>query len=69
MSRVVNELDSIHFSIKKASQLVKELGRQVNLRFLIFKFWVPVLFLFFLGIYWVLVVATSIIIRLQLTGV
>ncbi|XP_030949694.1 novel plant SNARE 11-like isoform X6 [Quercus lobata] len=29
MSRVVNELDSIHFSIKKASQLVKELGRQV----------------------------------------
>ncbi|KAG6633569.1 hypothetical protein CIPAW_12G056700 [Carya illinoinensis] len=26
MSRVVNELDSIHFSIKKASQLVKELG-------------------------------------------
>ncbi|AQK80935.1 putative plant SNARE 11 [Zea mays] len=29
MSRVVNELDSIHFSIKKASQLVKEIGRQV----------------------------------------
>ncbi|KAB1224696.1 putative plant SNARE 12 [Morella rubra] len=29
MSRIVNELDSIHFSIKKASQLVKELGRQV----------------------------------------
>uniref|UniRef100_A0A7N2N6L5 Uncharacterized protein n=1 Tax=Quercus lobata TaxID=97700 RepID=A0A7N2N6L5_QUELO len=27
--QVVNELDSIHFSIKKASQLVKELGRQV----------------------------------------
>uniref|UniRef100_A0A803R5L0 t-SNARE coiled-coil homology domain-containing protein n=1 Tax=Cannabis sativa TaxID=3483 RepID=A0A803R5L0_CANSA len=27
MSRVVNELDSIHFSIKKASQLVKEIGR------------------------------------------
>ncbi|XP_062146503.1 novel plant SNARE 11-like isoform X2 [Alnus glutinosa] len=27
MSRIVNELDSIHFSIKKASQLVKELGR------------------------------------------
>uniref|UniRef100_A0A7N2N4F3 t-SNARE coiled-coil homology domain-containing protein n=1 Tax=Quercus lobata TaxID=97700 RepID=A0A7N2N4F3_QUELO len=26
MSQVVNELDSIHFSIKKASQLVKELG-------------------------------------------
>ncbi|KAI4315183.1 hypothetical protein L6164_028022 [Bauhinia variegata] len=29
MSRIVNELDSIHFSLKKASQLVKELGRQV----------------------------------------
>ncbi|XP_030949245.1 novel plant SNARE 11-like [Quercus lobata] len=28
-AQVVNELDSIHFSIKKASQLVKELGRQV----------------------------------------
>lgn len=27
MSRIVNELDSIHFSIKKASQLVKEIGR------------------------------------------
>ncbi|GLT49093.1 hypothetical protein SLA2020_226740 [Shorea laevis] len=29
MSRIVNELDSIHFSIKKASKLVKELSRQV----------------------------------------
>nr|XP_023920764.1 novel plant SNARE 11-like [Quercus suber] len=29
MSRSVNQLDSIHFPIKKASQLVKELGRQV----------------------------------------
>ncbi|XP_061343961.1 novel plant SNARE 11-like [Gastrolobium bilobum] len=29
MSRVVNDLDSIHFSLKKASQLVKEIGRQV----------------------------------------
>ncbi|WOL18162.1 plant SNARE 11-like [Canna indica] len=29
MSRIVNELDSIHFSIKKASKLVKELGRQI----------------------------------------
>ncbi|XP_061351476.1 novel plant SNARE 13-like [Gastrolobium bilobum] len=29
MGRVVNELDSIQFSIKKASQLVKEIGRQV----------------------------------------
>ncbi|KAF3774441.1 putative plant SNARE 11 [Nymphaea thermarum] len=28
MNRIVNELDSIHFSIKKASQLVKEIGRQ-----------------------------------------
>lgn len=29
MSRIVNELDSIHFSIKKASKMVKEIGRQV----------------------------------------
>ncbi|GMJ00441.1 novel plant snare 11 [Hibiscus trionum] len=29
MSKIVNELDSIHFSINKASKLVKELGRQV----------------------------------------
>ncbi|XP_019709535.1 novel plant SNARE 11 isoform X2 [Elaeis guineensis] len=29
MNRIVNELDSIHFSIKKASQLVKEIGRSV----------------------------------------
>ncbi|KAL5705789.1 putative plant SNARE 11 [Ranunculus cassubicifolius] len=29
MSRIVNELDSIHFSIKKASKLVKEIGRHV----------------------------------------
>ncbi|OIV93388.1 hypothetical protein TanjilG_24108 [Lupinus angustifolius] len=29
MSKIVNELDSIHFSIKKASQLVKDVGRQV----------------------------------------
>ncbi|TYI91410.1 hypothetical protein E1A91_D03G190400v1 [Gossypium mustelinum] len=29
MSRIVNDLDSIHFSIQKASKLVKEIGRQV----------------------------------------
>ncbi|XP_074567470.1 putative plant SNARE 11 [Curcuma longa] len=29
MNRVVNDLDSIHFSIKKATKLVKEIGRQV----------------------------------------
>ncbi|XP_020586180.1 novel plant SNARE 11-like isoform X2 [Phalaenopsis equestris] len=29
MSRIVNELDSIHFSMKKATQLVKEIGRQI----------------------------------------
>lgn len=29
MGRVVNELDTIEFSIKKASKLVKEIGRQV----------------------------------------
>lgn len=30
MGRIVNELDTINFSIKKASQLVKEIGRQVK---------------------------------------
>lgn len=30
MGRIVNELDTINFSIKKASQLVKEIGRQVS---------------------------------------
>jgi len=30
MGRIVNELDSIQFSIKKASQLVKEIGRKVS---------------------------------------
>ncbi|KAK7813830.1 putative plant snare 13 [Quercus suber] len=29
MGRIVNELDTINFSIKKASQLVKEIGRQL----------------------------------------
>lgn len=29
MGRIVNDLDTIQFSIKKASQLVKEIGRQV----------------------------------------
>ncbi|KAI3707407.1 hypothetical protein L6452_25901 [Arctium lappa] len=29
MNRIIDDLDSIHFSIKKASRLVKELGRQV----------------------------------------
>ncbi|XP_078443534.1 putative plant SNARE 13 [Wolffia australiana] len=29
MERIVNELDTIQFSIKKATQLVKEVGRQV----------------------------------------
>ncbi|CAL9201217.1 unnamed protein product [Musa hybrid cultivar] len=29
MGRIVNELDTIQFSIKKATQLVKEIGRQV----------------------------------------
>lgn len=29
MGRIVNDLDTVHFSLKKASQLVKEIGRQV----------------------------------------
>ena len=35
MGRIVNELDSIQFSIKKASQLVKEIGRQVAFIFVV----------------------------------
>ena len=31
MGRIVNELDTIQFSIKKASQLVREIGRQVSI--------------------------------------
>lgn len=31
MGRIVNELDTINFSIKKATQMVKEIGRQVSL--------------------------------------
>ncbi|KAL7214077.1 hypothetical protein ACSBR1_026487 [Camellia fascicularis] len=29
MSGIINGLDAIHFSIKKASKLVKEIGRQM----------------------------------------
>ncbi|RZC56110.1 hypothetical protein C5167_014963 [Papaver somniferum] len=29
MGRIVNDLDTIQFSIKKASQLVKEIGRRI----------------------------------------
>ncbi|KVH89753.1 Target SNARE coiled-coil domain-containing protein, partial [Cynara cardunculus var. scolymus] len=29
MNRIIDDLDSIHFSIKKASRLVKELGKQI----------------------------------------
>lgn len=29
MGRIVNDLDTVHFSIKKATQLVKEIGRQM----------------------------------------
>lgn len=34
MGRIVNDLDSIQFSIKKVSQLVKEIGRQVGISFM-----------------------------------
>jgi novel plant SNARE len=37
MKRIGNELDSVHFSLKKASQMVKEIGRQVLPRFLALK--------------------------------
>lgn len=30
MGRIVNDLDTIHFSIKKAANLLKEISRQVS---------------------------------------
>uniref|UniRef100_A0A5B6YP01 t-SNARE coiled-coil homology domain-containing protein n=1 Tax=Davidia involucrata TaxID=16924 RepID=A0A5B6YP01_DAVIN len=52
MSRIVNELDSIHFSIKKASKLVKEIGRQVATD----KCIMALLFLIVLGVIAVIIV-------------
>lgn len=52
MSRIVNELDSIHFSIKKATQLVKEIGRQVATDRVIMAF----LFLIVMGVIAVIIV-------------
>ncbi|KAL1830001.1 hypothetical protein DCAR_0209400 [Daucus carota subsp. sativus] len=52
MSRIVNELDSINFSIKKASKLVKEIGRQFATdRCIVF-----MLFLIVLGVIAILIV-------------
>lgn len=31
LGRIVNELDTIHFSIKKAAQIVREIGKQVRI--------------------------------------
>ncbi|GJZ68767.1 novel plant SNARE 11 [Tanacetum coccineum] len=55
MSRIVNELDSIHFSIKKASQLVKEIGRQVATDRCI----MALLFLIVVGVIAIIIVKTS----------
>ncbi|GMP95617.1 hypothetical protein CsSME_00044592 [Camellia sinensis var. sinensis] len=52
MSRIVNELDSIHFSIKKASKLVKEIGRQVATD----KCIMALLFLIVLGVVTIIIV-------------
>ncbi|KNA16594.1 hypothetical protein SOVF_087780 [Spinacia oleracea] len=52
MSRIVNELDSINFSIKKASKLVKEIGRQVATDKCIMAF----LFLIVLGVIAIIIV-------------
>ncbi|CAN1333881.1 Novel plant SNARE 11 [Linum perenne] len=52
MSRVVNELDSIHFSMKRASKLVKEIGRQ----FATDKAIMSMLFLIVLGIITIIIV-------------
>ncbi|CAN1333879.1 Novel plant SNARE 11 [Linum perenne] len=55
MSRVVNELDSIHFSMKRASKLVKEIGRQ----FATDKAIMSMLFLIVLGIITIIIVKVS----------
>ncbi|KAK7252711.1 hypothetical protein RIF29_36867 [Crotalaria pallida] len=52
MSRVVNELDSIHFSMKKASQLVKELGRQIATD----KCFMGLLFLIVIGVITIIII-------------
>ncbi|KAK3147139.1 hypothetical protein QOZ80_3BG0278580 [Eleusine coracana subsp. coracana] len=52
MKRIGNELDSVHFSLKKASQLVKEIGRQVATDKCIMAF----LFLIVIGVIAVIVV-------------
>ncbi|KAG1354343.1 putative plant SNARE 11 [Cocos nucifera] len=55
MNRIVNELDSIHFSIKKASQMVKEIGRQVATDRCI----MALLFLIVLGVIAIIIVKIS----------
>ncbi|XP_065879425.1 novel plant SNARE 11 [Euphorbia lathyris] len=52
MSRIVNELDTINFSIKKASKLVKEIGRQIATD----KCIVAMLFLIVLGVVSIIIV-------------
>uniref|UniRef100_K4AD96 t-SNARE coiled-coil homology domain-containing protein n=1 Tax=Setaria italica TaxID=4555 RepID=K4AD96_SETIT len=57
MKRIGNELDSVHFSLKKASQLVKEIGRQVATDKCIMAF----LFLIVLGVIAIIVVKFNIL--------
>ncbi|XP_010422220.1 PREDICTED: novel plant SNARE 13-like [Camelina sativa] len=54
MGRIVNRLDTMQFSIKKASQLVKEIGRQVATDKCIMAF----LFLIVCGVIAIIVVKT-----------
>ncbi|CAI0417705.1 unnamed protein product [Linum tenue] len=52
MSMIVNELDSIHFSMKRASKLVKEIGRQLATDKLI----MAMLFLIVMGVVIIIIV-------------
>ncbi|XP_059592737.1 novel plant SNARE 13 isoform X1 [Vitis vinifera] len=61
MGRIVNELDTIQFSIKKASQLVKEIGRQVATDKCIMLF----LFLIVCGVIAIIIVKVCILSRLS----
>ncbi|PNX97646.1 putative plant SNARE 11-like protein [Trifolium pratense] len=62
MSRVVNELDSIHFSIKKASKLVKEIGRQVATD----KCIMTLLFLIVIGVIAIIIVKTPCLLMVEI---
>ncbi|EEC82519.1 hypothetical protein OsI_27024 [Oryza sativa Indica Group] len=61
MKRIGNELDSVHFSLKKASQMVKEIGRQVATDKCIMAF----LFLIVCGVIAIIVVKVTSLVEIK----